>query len=171
MRTTLYRHFDKDGVLLYVGISLSALGRLGQHADSSHWFKSIVSLTMEHFESRPEAMAAEVKAIKCEKPVHNKHHNSRIEAKAEEFARDIEYMAVIHTAIGIKPVYQFGDAAKHMNMTTNRLRSLCIASRVKPFTFPDDVKAKPTEFLTGFQVISMLEHMGCNDNQRETKAA
>jgi hypothetical protein len=29
-RTSLYRHFDADGTLLYVGISLSALVRLGQ---------------------------------------------------------------------------------------------------------------------------------------------
>jgi hypothetical protein len=43
----LYRHFDKDGTLLYVGISLSAINRLGQHKDNAHWFSSIKRVEIE----------------------------------------------------------------------------------------------------------------------------
>jgi hypothetical protein len=32
-RCDLYRHYDKDGNLLYVGISLSALGRIRRCGD------------------------------------------------------------------------------------------------------------------------------------------
>ena len=34
----LYRHFDCDGVLLYVGISLSTVARLCEHKHSSKWY-------------------------------------------------------------------------------------------------------------------------------------
>ena len=37
----LYRHFAADGSLLYVGISLSALNRLGQHKQNAEWFDKI----------------------------------------------------------------------------------------------------------------------------------
>jgi excinuclease UvrABC nuclease subunit len=72
--TDLYRHWDKDHVLLYVGISLSAMHRLRQHKETSKWFSEIVSVTIERFETRTEAMAAERKAIKSENPKYNIQH-------------------------------------------------------------------------------------------------
>ncbi len=69
--TALYRHFDAEGLLLYVGVSLRPLGRLCEHRDSSHWVRSIARVTMEWFDSRPEALAAELRAIQTEGPAHN----------------------------------------------------------------------------------------------------
>ena len=68
----LYRHFDKDGALLYVGISLSAVERLRQHRDSSHWFKKIARITIERHPTREDAEWAEREAIHRENPKHNK---------------------------------------------------------------------------------------------------
>ena len=34
----LYRHFDRLGELLYVGISISTMRRLAQHKTQSAWF-------------------------------------------------------------------------------------------------------------------------------------
>ena len=67
----LYRHFDADGRLLYVGVSLCALMRLRQHQGSSHWAGSIASITIEKFPDRHSASAAEMRAIEWEKPAHN----------------------------------------------------------------------------------------------------
>jgi len=75
MSTDLYRHFDSNGNLLYVGISLSTLNRLGQHRDNSHWFNTISSVTIEKYNTRKEALIAEKKAITKEKPLHNTVHN------------------------------------------------------------------------------------------------
>lgn len=72
MKTSLYRHYDADGVLLYVGISLNHLARLGGHKSSSHWFWDITRVDIEHFETRGIAEAAEMLAIREEKPLHNK---------------------------------------------------------------------------------------------------
>lgn len=70
-RTALYRHWDADGNLLYVGISLSAVGRLNQHRRDSHWSDEIASVTIEYFASREMALKAEADAIRSESPEHN----------------------------------------------------------------------------------------------------
>ena len=51
----LYRHFTADGTLLYVGISLSALNRLGQHRQNAEWFDKIARVEIEHFPTRAAA--------------------------------------------------------------------------------------------------------------------
>ena len=73
MGTTLYRHFDLNGNLLYVGISLSALSRLHQHEQEAHWFNRIDVIQLEQFATRPEALAAEKDAIQIERPAYNYH--------------------------------------------------------------------------------------------------
>jgi len=76
-RTALYRHFNKDGELLYVGISLRAAERLRQHIDGSCWRYEIASVTVEWFDTRDAALDAERLAIKSEAPIFNKTHSTR----------------------------------------------------------------------------------------------
>lgn len=68
--TQLYRHFDSDGALLYVGISLSAIRRLCEHRQSP-WTDNIANVTVEKFNSLEAAREAERAAIRTEKPRHN----------------------------------------------------------------------------------------------------
>lgn len=69
--TFLYRHFDADGKLLYVGISLSAITRLRQHREISPWFNQIRRVDIETHPDRDAAMNAEAKAISEESPKFN----------------------------------------------------------------------------------------------------
>ncbi len=73
-RTALYRHRDKNGTLLYVGISLSVAARLAQHEATSHWFAEVTQVDVEYFPTRDEACAAERVAIQTEHPRCNKAH-------------------------------------------------------------------------------------------------
>tara|TARA_R110000822_G_scaffold154837_2_gene294619 strand:+ start:17 stop:568 length:552 start_codon:yes stop_codon:yes gene_type:complete len=66
--TELYRHFDAQDNLLYVGISLSTVSRLSQHKDHSHWFKEISKVTIQRFPTREEALKAEMLAVFAENP-------------------------------------------------------------------------------------------------------
>lgn len=68
--THLYRHFDEDGVLLYVGVSYNAMMRTYQHVDKE-WFCAIKTITVEKFQTRTEAIVAEKDAIKKEAPKYN----------------------------------------------------------------------------------------------------
>lgn len=70
-KTALYRHFDRKGVLLYVGISKNPLNRLGEHSHQSLWFKSIANITIKWHRTRESAEKHEDIAIKKEKPIHN----------------------------------------------------------------------------------------------------
>jgi hypothetical protein len=67
---SLYRHFDINGRLLYVGISLNAAARLSQHR-TSKWFNEIASVTVEHFDDAQAAKRAEGEAIFKELPLYN----------------------------------------------------------------------------------------------------
>ena len=75
--TKLYRHYDEDGVLLYVGISLNAVARLAQHRGSAHWFDKISKIDVEDVgEDRELALRLEKWAIENELPLYNKQNNS-----------------------------------------------------------------------------------------------
>lgn len=67
----LYRHFDADGTLLYVGMSMRALVRLASHRATSEWFRDISRVQIETFPSRWEAEEAERTAIETEYPIFN----------------------------------------------------------------------------------------------------
>ena len=73
-KTTLYRYFDSEGRLLYVGITGDNTKRQSQHRRNSFWFGEIASAKFEHFDTRRDAAQAEVLAIKNEKPLHNTQH-------------------------------------------------------------------------------------------------
>lgn len=70
----LYRHFDAEGRLLYVGISLSAIGRLSEHKQVSAWFWSIARVEVTAYANRRAVLKAERIAILREKPLHNVVH-------------------------------------------------------------------------------------------------
>lgn len=70
-RTQLYRHFGRNGILLYVGISLKTVVRLIQHRKASAWFDDITRIEVTHFPCREDAEIAEAVAIRDEKPMFN----------------------------------------------------------------------------------------------------
>jgi hypothetical protein len=84
MACALYRYWDAQGRLLYVGISRSAVARLISHAKDD-WHNQITRIDVEMHNDRPTALAAEQRAIIGERPLHNKHHNGT--KAAERFAR------------------------------------------------------------------------------------
>lgn len=69
--TRLYRHFDAQDRLLYVGISLNQQLRLEQHMRGSKWAADIVKVLVELYPNRAEAKQAETAAIQTENPVWN----------------------------------------------------------------------------------------------------
>jgi predicted GIY-YIG superfamily endonuclease len=87
-RTDLYRYYDNDGSLLYVGVSLGAIARLQQHRCKAEWFDEVAKVTIEKFGARAEAFAAEAQAIREERPVHNVQSSPFIEWPSEQALDD-----------------------------------------------------------------------------------
>lgn len=77
MSCTLYRFYDKDKRLLYVGISVRGPRRWREHAADKVWYSDVATATMEHFPTTVEALKAEEAAIKSEGPAYNVVHNGK----------------------------------------------------------------------------------------------
>jgi excinuclease UvrABC nuclease subunit len=69
--TALYRYFDRQGELLYIGISKTPIIRLSTHQCQKNWEFDIASITIAYFETRPRAVNAERLAIRAENPRYN----------------------------------------------------------------------------------------------------
>jgi hypothetical protein len=97
--TTLYRLFDQDGELLYVGISGRWVRRLASHAARQGWWDDVASVTRQPFPSRSEALEAEAAAIRQERPRYNVQGKPR-PAPADASPRSPEWwMPVVPPAI------------------------------------------------------------------------
>ena len=72
MSTTLYRYFNSEGQLLYVGITKNQFQRQDQHAKTQDWWHEVASATFTHLQSRAEALHKETFAIANELPKYNK---------------------------------------------------------------------------------------------------
>ena len=70
--TILYRHFNKDSKLLYIGISVSVWKRTSKHK-RSHWFDEVTRIELERYPNRISALKAEAIAVAKEKPLHNQN--------------------------------------------------------------------------------------------------
>ncbi|OII64610.1 hypothetical protein BJP40_19930 [Streptomyces sp. CC53] len=73
----LYRFFDGDGCLLYVGISKDPLVRWQEHTNSHKWWGSVVEYEVVWHATRAAARAAEASAIRDEAPIHNLRGSKR----------------------------------------------------------------------------------------------
>ncbi len=71
-RTALYRHFDSDGLLLYVGVARNPAKRLASHRRWSPWFEGIAKVDIQWFDNEGDAYAAEREAIRTENPLCNR---------------------------------------------------------------------------------------------------
>jgi hypothetical protein len=152
----LYRHFDADGVLLYVGVSFSAFARLAQHRDASHWYSKIANMTIENLPSREKLLLAETRAIQTERPLHNivkvsSHQHRQISARAVE-----SKVAMVRHVV-FRPVYSVAEAAECLSISGARIRALVACGRLGTLSFGDGVKGRMQ--ISGWQIIDFLESL------------
>lgn len=123
-KTQLYRHYDENGLLLYVGISISTLNRLSQHKQYSDWFSNIRKVTVEEYLTRQEAIDAETRAIQEEQPKHNirkKHIPSK--TKKEKLTEQCEKI-LTNKIVNFYPFYTLEQAAKVLCITKPEVKRL-----------------------------------------------
>lgn len=75
-QTAVYRLFDADDVLLYVGISANLNRRMVDHRRSSSWWPNVRRGAVTWYRNRTIARRKEAEAINTEDPRYNiRHHN------------------------------------------------------------------------------------------------
>lgn len=86
--TALYRYYDTEDRLLYVGITDNLIVRTLDHVQGSSWAEFATRATIERHPTRKEAEDAERAAIKAERPLFNSQHQDTPEARR----RLVEYL-------------------------------------------------------------------------------
>lgn len=72
-RTALYRLYDGEDRVLYIGITNMPNVRFDAHR-MKPWWKQVARKDIEWFENRHQASCAEVRAIRAERPLYNRMH-------------------------------------------------------------------------------------------------
>lgn len=90
-QTMLYRYFDGEGRLLYVGITMAPKGRHRLHDLRSPHVKYATHISFEWYPDRETARDAELAAIRSEGPVFNKEGVDELVAAA----RLTEYLSAV----------------------------------------------------------------------------
>lgn len=116
-KTALYRFFNAEEELLYVGIAADPAHRWKEHRRSKPWAREVTIRVIEWLSSREEASAAEVRAIHIEKPRYNIRDSphklppdlprpSMRRLSASEAYKAVGYIAIqdIAAMLGVKPV-------------------------------------------------------------------
>lgn len=87
--TALYRLYNTDGRLLYVGITSNPKARWSAHSRDKHWWPEVARKTIEWFETRKSAERIEKVEVEEESPRYNKVFNGerRVELYNEGVAR------------------------------------------------------------------------------------
>lgn len=171
-KTALYRHFNKANELLYVGISLNALNRLGQHKEHAHWFNDISDVRIEHFETREMALAAERDAVVKENPKHN--INLRMSQKqiaamqrtaAQQHAMEASKQEAVRNHVVFRVCYSVDEVANILMMRKQEIQKHIDENRITVFyvqgkpswKYPDKVIVKPR--ISGWALIDFIEYL------------
>lgn len=74
---SVYRLYDSNDVLLYVGMSGSVGKRLGSHETQKCWWSTVANVVIERFATREEARKRERHYITWLWPLYNRQYNWR----------------------------------------------------------------------------------------------
>jgi excinuclease UvrABC nuclease subunit len=67
----LYRMYDPERRLLYVGLTTNLEDRLADHRSMKRWWRDVATIELEHFPTREGAVEAERRAIIDDVPEYN----------------------------------------------------------------------------------------------------
>lgn len=158
----LYRYFNAEDELLYIGISLCAFTRLRQHIGIDEWAGQITKVTIEHFANRSAALQAERKAIREEKPKYNIYHKNSKPTKEEQQEEELTKFEqakdnIINYVVKLKPLYRVNTLHDELKISRFLIRKAINADELQ--TVQIKAKKNYTEYVTGWQIIDWIEHL------------
>lgn len=112
----LYRHFDGAGILLYVGVTFRIAKRVQEHAKAALWWSEVATITIERFPSKEAASQAEARAVRTERPKHNKHY-----AEARNYCLGTDPQAVRLQSYNVDLMTEIEDFLARTGMPSGKL--------------------------------------------------
>jgi len=120
----------------------------------SEWAHEIASIEVCHFDTREEAIAAEVAAIKSEKPKYNFMHNRPDKRDDDD---DDDCVRLIRRIVELRPAYTVIEAARVLDVSDGTVRGLIKSGQMGSVNI--GAGAKSTR-ITGWQLIDYIESIG-----------
>ena len=90
--TSVYRYYDRFDVLIYVGVTSRRTSRQREHNLDKYWWRYVDHQTVEHYDTRPEALIREASLIHEFRPPFNTQHNPDSERGARIYVAFRESM-------------------------------------------------------------------------------
>lgn len=97
----LYRFFDADGTLLYVGATTNPASRFDDHSKVQPWWPEVATITLQHCFDWDEMDTAETEAIRTENPKYNHLHSKTATRKLRRPRREAGSGALFQRADGM----------------------------------------------------------------------
>lgn len=115
-RTAVYRLFDTDGMLLYVGMTAYPTIRFSSHRATKPWWHEVATRRLVWYATREAAAMAEIRAIQTEAPRYNVaiydidgRYDLVVPASGAHIhgdeAIDRQATRIIRTPVGRQPLY------------------------------------------------------------------
>jgi hypothetical protein len=117
-RCAVYRHYDAEGVLLYVGMTFNPPKRMVEHRCCSPWADNVARTEIDWFATREEAAEAERIAIKAGRPAANVLHLHRVKRVA------VSPATALGRYINEQPPRKMGDWADEFGIARTSLHGL-----------------------------------------------
>lgn len=164
--TSLYRQFNSEGTLLYVGVSFSAVYRTSQHRKNSPWYREIANIKIEHYETRQEALDAEILAIKFEKPLYNKIHSKISDRNLapifEKYKKPVVILEIKENDISTSAIYKLDRVSLILRIPVAKIKRLISTNKLGHVVMPPQrefvkrgkimIKCKDQVYVSGKQL-------------------
>lgn len=174
----LYKAFNDDNELLYIGISMRAAQRFHEHGKFSGWFEEVSKITVEWFPSREDAMDAEREAIIKYHPKYNIQHNgkkSKHSKTADDFDADgvtakiVDGHYISAKRVELQPVYKLQEVAALLGCSGQRvsqyidngeLGAMEWSRNTRKVKDSDEIREYVTYRVSGWQILDFLDSKG-----------
>lgn len=176
---TLYRYFDAQGALLYIGVTSRINRRMREHWESSEWFAKIARCEFQQFPDRKSVLEAEREAIISEKPLHNYAHNrpkreklARLDVDAPEPGISAKFKtkpsrdgkesrhAINLRLVQIKPMHPANLLHEALGVPQYAVRQAIEAGQLGYVDLPNSTGTKMNRYVSGWQALDWLESLG-----------
>jgi hypothetical protein len=88
--TSVYRYFDLEGRIIYVGVTSRGPQRQAQHAVTADWWPYVSTQDVEHLPTREAALKREKWLIEHHRPPFNRQHNPAHEKLRAAYLRRLQ---------------------------------------------------------------------------------